>query len=74
VGAPVERGERERVYARLDARFDEFGADLPSRGTPVAQPSGVGYTGSRLHAPDEHIRLDDARRAVKRFAAPMMLF
>jgi acetylornithine deacetylase/succinyl-diaminopimelate desuccinylase-like protein len=45
-----------------------------SRGTPVAKPSGVGYTGSRVHAPNEHIRLDDARRAVKVFAAMMMLF
>jgi len=40
----------------------------------VAKPSGVGYTGSRVHAPNEHIRLDDARRAVKVFAALMMLF
>jgi acetylornithine deacetylase/succinyl-diaminopimelate desuccinylase-like protein len=45
-----------------------------SRGTPVAKPSGVGYTGSRVHAPNEHIRLADARQAVKLFAALMLLF
>jgi acetylornithine deacetylase/succinyl-diaminopimelate desuccinylase-like protein len=45
-----------------------------SRGTPVAKPSGVGYVGSRVHAPNEHIRLDDARRALKVFAGLMMLF
>jgi acetylornithine deacetylase/succinyl-diaminopimelate desuccinylase-like protein len=44
------------------------------RGTPVAKPSGVGYTGSRVHAPNEHIRLPDARRALKVFAGLMMLF
>ena len=45
-----------------------------SRGTPAALPPGVGYSGSRIHAPNEHIRLDDARRAIKAFAATMMLF
>jgi len=45
-----------------------------SRRTPAALPPGVGYTGSRIHAPNEHIRLDDARRAIKAFAAMMMLF
>jgi len=44
------------------------------QGTPAALPPGVGYTGSRIHAPNEHIRLDDARRAIKGFAAMMMLF
>ncbi|HSE96576.1 MAG TPA: M20/M25/M40 family metallo-hydrolase [Methylomirabilota bacterium] len=45
-----------------------------SRGTPAALPPGVGYSGSRIHAPNEHIRLDDARRALQAFAATMMLF
>jgi acetylornithine deacetylase/succinyl-diaminopimelate desuccinylase-like protein len=34
----------------------------------------VGYSGSLIHAPNEHIRLDDARRAIKAFAALMLLW
>jgi acetylornithine deacetylase/succinyl-diaminopimelate desuccinylase-like protein len=45
-----------------------------SRGTPAAHGPGVGYVGSKTHAPNEHIRLDDARNAVKATAAMMMLF
>jgi acetylornithine deacetylase/succinyl-diaminopimelate desuccinylase-like protein len=45
-----------------------------SVGTPSAAAPGVGYTGSKVHAPNEHIRLDDARRAVKATAAMMLAF
>ena len=45
-----------------------------SRGTPAALPPGVGYSGSLIHAPNEHIRLDDARQAIKAFAALMLLW
>ena len=41
-------------------------------GTPAPHPPGVGYTGSRAHAPNEHIRLDDARRAIKSMAGMIM--
>lgn len=43
-------------------------------GTSALLPVGVGYTGSRIHAPNEHIRLEDARRAIKAFAALMLRF
>lgn len=45
-----------------------------NRDTPAALPPGVGYGGSLIHAPDEHIRLEDARRAIKAFAALMLLW
>jgi acetylornithine deacetylase/succinyl-diaminopimelate desuccinylase-like protein len=45
-----------------------------SHGTPALLPPGVGYSGSRIHAPNEHIRLDDARRAIQAFAAMMICF
>lgn len=41
-------------------------------GTPAPHPPGVGYQGSRAHAPNEQIRLDDARRAVKVAAGMLM--
>lgn len=41
-------------------------------GTPAPHPPGVGYQGSRAHAPNEQIRLEDARRAMKA-AAGMLL-
>jgi acetylornithine deacetylase/succinyl-diaminopimelate desuccinylase-like protein len=67
------------VYGRDPAVFPWMGGSsstwfYTSRGTPAALPPGVGYSGSLIHAPNEHIRLDDARRAVKAFAAMMMLF
>jgi acetylornithine deacetylase/succinyl-diaminopimelate desuccinylase-like protein len=43
-------------------------------GTAVVKLTGVGYVGSRVHAPDEHIRLDDARRAIRVAAGMMLLF
>lgn len=45
-----------------------------SRGTPAGAAPGVGYAGSQVHAPNEHIRLKDARQAVKAVAATMMAF
>ena len=45
-----------------------------SRGTPAIAGPGVGYAGSKAHAPNEHIRLDDARRAIKAVAAMLMRF
>jgi acetylornithine deacetylase/succinyl-diaminopimelate desuccinylase-like protein len=67
------------VYGRAPAVFPWMGGSsstwfYTSRGTPALLPPGVGYSGSRIHAPNEHIRLADARRAVKAFAAMMMLF
>lgn len=41
-------------------------------GTPAPHPPGVGYDGSRYHAPNEHIRLEDARRAMKAAAGMIM--
>ncbi len=43
-------------------------------GTPVVKLPGVGYVGSRAHAPDEHIRLDDACHAAQLAAATMLEF
>ena len=67
------------VYGRSPAVFPWMGGSsstwfYTSRGTPAALPPGVGYSGSLIHAPNEHIRLDDARRAIKAFAALMMLW
>ncbi|MFQ5837653.1 MAG: M20/M25/M40 family metallo-hydrolase [Thermoplasmata archaeon] len=45
-----------------------------SVGTPSAAAPGVGYTGSKVHAPNEHIRVEDARKAVKATAAMMLAF
>jgi len=41
-------------------------------GTPAPHPPGVGYDGSRYHAPNEHIRLEDARRSMKAAAGMIM--
>ncbi len=41
-------------------------------GTPAPHPPGVGYDGSRYHAPNEHIRLEDARRSMKAAAGMVM--
>jgi acetylornithine deacetylase/succinyl-diaminopimelate desuccinylase-like protein len=67
------------VYGRAPAVFPWMGGSsstwfYTSRGTPAAIPPGVGYSGSLIHAPNEHIRLDDARRAIKAFAALMLLW
>ena len=67
------------VYGRSPAVFPWMGGSsstwfYTSRGTPAALPPGVGYSGSLIHAPNEHIRLDDARGAIKAFAAMMMLW
>jgi acetylornithine deacetylase/succinyl-diaminopimelate desuccinylase-like protein len=67
------------VYGRPPAVFPWVGGSsstwfYTSRGTPAALPPGVGYSGSLIHAPNEHIRLDDARRAVKAFAALILLW
>ncbi len=45
-----------------------------SVGTPSAAGPGVGYAGSKVHAPNEHIRLEDAKRAIKATAAMMLAF
>jgi acetylornithine deacetylase/succinyl-diaminopimelate desuccinylase-like protein len=67
------------VYGRPPAVYPWMGGSsstwfYTSRGTPALLPPGVGYSGSRIHAPNEHLRLDDARRAIKGFAALMLLF
>jgi acetylornithine deacetylase/succinyl-diaminopimelate desuccinylase-like protein len=67
------------VYGRPPAVFPWMGGSsstwfYTSRGTPAALPPGVGYSGSLIHAPNEHVRLDDARRAIKAFAAMMLLW
>lgn len=43
-------------------------------GTPAAIGPGVDYSGSKYHAPNEHIRLEDARLSIKAWAAMMMLY
>ncbi|MBM4414038.1 MAG: M20/M25/M40 family metallo-hydrolase, partial [Chloroflexi bacterium] len=35
---------------------------------------GVGYAGSRIHAPNENIRLSDFRNGIRMMAATMMRF
>jgi acetylornithine deacetylase/succinyl-diaminopimelate desuccinylase-like protein len=67
------------VYGRAPAVYPWMGGSsstwfYTSRGTPALLPPGVGYSGSRIHAPNEHIRLADARKAIKAFAALMLLF
>src|SRR5262245_37154338 len=67
------------VYGRPPAVFPWMGGSsstwfYTNRGTPAALPPGVGYSGSLIHAPNEHIRLEDARRAIKAFAALMLLW
>ena len=42
-------------------------------GTPSPHPPGVGYDGSRAHAPNENIRLEDARHSMKAMAATIMV-
>lgn len=42
-------------------------------GTPAPHPPGVSHQGSRAHAPNENIRLEDARRSMKA-AAGMLMF
>src|SRR2546422_986467 len=41
-------------------------------GTPSPHGPGVGYDGSRAHAPNENIRLEDARRSMKATAATIL--
>jgi len=43
-------------------------------GTPAVGGPGVGWTGERIHAPNENIRLPDARNAIKAIAAMMLEF
>lgn len=43
-------------------------------GLPAAGGAGVGYAGSRTHAPDENIRLDDFVLGIKHVAALMAHF
>ena len=43
-------------------------------GTPAVGGPGVGWTGQRIHAPNENIRLPDARNAIKAIAAMMLEF
>jgi acetylornithine deacetylase/succinyl-diaminopimelate desuccinylase-like protein len=78
IGQACIAGIKE-VYGQEASVFPWMGGSsstyfYTSRGTPSAMPPGVGYSGSRIHAPNEHIRLQDARRAIKSFAAMMMMF
>ncbi len=43
-------------------------------GTPAVCGPGVGWTGERIHAPNENIRLADARNAIKATAATILNF
>ncbi|TLZ52504.1 MAG: M20/M25/M40 family metallo-hydrolase [Methanobacteriota archaeon] len=43
-------------------------------GTPAVGGPGVGWTGERIHAPNENIRLADARNAIKAVAAMILNF
>lgn len=43
-------------------------------GTPAVGGPGVGWTGERIHAPNENIRLLDARNAIKATAAMILNF
>jgi acetylornithine deacetylase/succinyl-diaminopimelate desuccinylase-like protein len=45
--------------------MDSIGEDL---GVPIASCGGIGYPGSRAHAPNENIRLDDFIRGIKYMA------
>jgi len=43
-------------------------------GTPAVGGPGVGWIGERIHAPNENIRLPDARNAIKTVAATILNF
>ena len=43
-------------------------------GLPVVNGAGVGYDGSRVHGPDEHIRLDDFLLNIKLIAVLLAEF
>ena len=43
-------------------------------GTPAVGGPGVGWTGQRIHAPNENIRFADARNAIKTTAAMIVEF
>jgi acetylornithine deacetylase/succinyl-diaminopimelate desuccinylase-like protein len=43
-------------------------------GLPVVNGAGVGYDGSRVHGPDEHIRLDDFMLNIKLIAVLLAEF
>lgn len=44
-------------------------AYFAERGLPVAMAAGVGYPESRIHAPNENIRLEDYQKAILHMAA-----
>jgi acetylornithine deacetylase/succinyl-diaminopimelate desuccinylase-like protein len=63
VGACVRTAER--IYGHRPAIIPMMAGTGPVHqlcgqfGVPMATAAGVGYAGSRGHAPDEHIRIDD---------------
>jgi acetylornithine deacetylase/succinyl-diaminopimelate desuccinylase-like protein len=74
--APPRPGD---VYGHPPAVFPWAGGSSSTwfytrPGIRAALPPGVGYSGSLIRAPNEHIRLDDARRAIKAFAALMLIW
>jgi acetylornithine deacetylase/succinyl-diaminopimelate desuccinylase-like protein len=69
----------EDVYARPPNVFPWSIGSGPTSfytkvGTPTGTAPGVNYTGSRIHAPNEHIRLADARNAIKAVASAILAF
>lgn len=69
----------EEVYGKPPLVWPMIGGSGPSHpfihhlGVPVATLGG-GYSGSRAHAPDEHIRIDDMARGIKHMARVLLAF
>jgi acetylornithine deacetylase/succinyl-diaminopimelate desuccinylase-like protein len=58
-GKPPEIAINSPGTAPMDVLVDEVSGSL------LFAPGGAGYEGSRIHAPDEHIRLSDLTEATK---------
>jgi acetylornithine deacetylase/succinyl-diaminopimelate desuccinylase-like protein len=67
-GKPPEIAINSPGTAPMDTIVDEVTGSL------LFAPGGAGYEGSRIHAPDEHIRLSDLTGATKVTARLLMEF
>ena len=87
MGTPFERSGHPAVDASAHYVYGIEPRILPRRpgsgpmeelclryGLPVVNGAGVGYDGSRVHGPDEHIRLDDFLLNVKLIAVLLAEF
>ena len=67
-GEPPEIAINSAGTAPMDVLVDEVTTSL------LFAPGGAGYEGSRIHAPDEHIRLSDLTEATKMTARLLQAF